>query len=397
MRQAPLRPGGPEFHARAEPEALMDNEIRLLFVSDIHLGMKNDETGIPDYARANTFKRIAAIGREHDILLIGGDLIDSPGVGEDVIDLIRDEFRGLRNAGTEIFYVPGAGETGGLDSLPPVILDFNVSCLFAGETSSAPHLFMKDGRKLYVYGVPVTAGCDISRVSKISEEGYHIGLLHVDFNFDEDPRNSLVYRLQKNEMRSLGLDFYAFGFSHGFRMFKIMDRIIGVCPGSPEATSFDENGDRYAVSIVIKDDRLYQLKRLTVNSMRLHRDRVDCSGLVTMGPIKELLENNKSKKAIQLLVLQGERDFVLRRDELSGYEGDFFRLKIEDQSIPTLDALIEEFQYENSLRGEFFKIVKERIDRGEVPHEIDGRDLAVSLDRITREGFAGLEEWLCAL
>ena len=39
----------------------MESEIKILFMSDIHLGMRNGDIQIPDYARVNTFKRIAAI------------------------------------------------------------------------------------------------------------------------------------------------------------------------------------------------------------------------------------------------------------------------------------------------------------------------------------------------
>ncbi|MBN2159118.1 MAG: metallophosphoesterase [Spirochaetes bacterium] len=375
----------------------MESEIKILFMSDLHLGINNDEIYIPDYARVSTFRRIAAIAREHDIFLVGGDLIDNGTVGSEVIDLVKTEFRNLRNANTEIIYTPGMGELGGGESLHPFMLDLNASCLFSSIVTSTPYLFMKDGQKLYVYGIPAAPGYDISRIKKISDEGYHLGLFHVDSDFENDGENASVYRLQKNDIRSLELDFYAFGFSHNFRMFKILDRIIGVTPGTPESTSFDETGDRYVISIVIKENRLYQIKRLTVNSMKLYKNCFDCSGLMTMGPIKELLENNRSKKVIQRLVLSGVRDFVIRQYELQKYKNEFFRLDILDRSIPTIDSLIEEFQYENSLRGEFYKILKEQMDHAGLPHDIDRLDLAATLNTITRDGFTNLEEWLCSI
>jgi len=375
----------------------MDSEIKILFMSDIHLGIRNNDIHIPDYARVNTFKRIAAIARGHDLLLIGGDLIDGGSIGNDIIDLIKNEFRGLRSAGTEIVYTPGSGELNNKDTVMPVVLDFNASCLFSSTATPAPYLYMKNGQKVYVYGLSGSMGCDISKIKKISEEGFHIGLFHVDFDFDNEKNDYLVYRLQKNDIKALGLDFYAFGFCHSFKMFKIMDRIIGVCPGTPEATTFDEMGDRYVISIVIKENRLYQIKRLTVNSMKLYRNLVDCSDLVTMGPIKELLENNKSKKTIQQIIMTGKRDFVLRQYELQKYKSELFRLDLVDRSEPTIDSLIEEYQYENTLRGEFYKIIKEQIDQGGLPHDIDKGDLAASLNKITRDGFTNLEEWLCSI
>ncbi len=375
----------------------MDSEIKILFMSDIHLGLRSGETHIPDYARVNTFKRIAAIARGHDLFLVGGDLIDNDSVADDTMEMIRKEFRILRSGGTEIVYTPGKGELTDRNVIAPSVLDFNASCLFSSTMTATPYLYMKNGQKVYIYGLSGSLGYDVSSIKKISDEGFHIGLFHADFDFDNEKNDYLVYRLQKNDIKTLGLDFYAFGYCHSFKMFKIMDRIIGVCPGSPEATSFDESGDRYVISIVIKENRLYQIKRLTVNSMKLYRDQVDCSDLVTMGPIKELLENNKSKKAIQQIILTGERDFVLRQYEIQKYKNDFFRLDFIDQSVPTIDSLIEEFQYENSLRGEFYKIIKEQIDQGGLPHDIDKADLAVSLNKITRDGFKNLEEWLCSL
>jgi DNA repair exonuclease SbcCD nuclease subunit len=373
----------------------MDSEIKLLFMSDLHLGIRSDDPEIPEYARVSTFKRIAAIAREHDLFLIGGDLIDSDSVGSDIIDLLRTEFEGLKNAKTEIVYTPGTGELSSRSIMPPFLLDLNVSYLFSSTINPAPYVYTKENQKLYIYGVPATAGYDISKIRKMSDEGFHIGLFHVDF--DGENGNSPVYRFQKNDIRTVGLDFYAFGFNHNFRMFKIMDRIIGVCPGSPESTSFSETGDRYVISIVIKENRLYQIKRLTVNSLKLYKSSIDCTDLVTMGPIKELLEKNQSKKSIQQLELTGSRDFVLGWQELESYKNEFFNLDIIDRSVPTLDALIEEFQNENSLRGEFYLMIKEQIERNGLPNDIDKADLAVSLNRITRDGFENLEDWLCNL
>ena len=375
----------------------MENDIKILFMSDLHLGMKIDDVHIPDYARVNTFKRIIAIAREHDLLLIGGDLIDHTEIGGDIIDLIKAEFRNLRKAGTEIIYTPGIGELNERGTIPPFLLDFTVSCLFSNVINSIPYLYIKDGQKLYIYGVPATAGYDITKIRKVSEDGFHIGLFHVDVDFERDASEALVYRIQKHDIRSLGLDFYAFGFNHNFRMFKIMERIVGVCPGSTESTSFNDAGDRYAISIIIRENKLFQIKRLTVNTMKLYRNSIDCSDLITMGPIKELLENNRSKKIIQKLILSGSRNFVLRHEELKKYSGEFFRLDIVDESLPTLDSLVEEFQYENSIRGEFFKILKDQIDQNRIPHDIDSADLSQALDRITRGGFGNLEDWLCNL
>ena len=373
----------------------MNGEIKILFAADFHLGFKSDEIPVPDYCRLNTFHRVGSIARYHDVLLIGGDLIDDM-CADAEFDIVRDEFRSIRNAGTEILYAPARTETE-RENMQSFLVDCNATCVFSSAGNEAPYQYVKNGQKLYVYGMNASPEADMFTVQKVSEDGFHIGLFNVGAGVENGSGKDLAAFIQKDARRSFGLDFYAIGGCHSFKMIRAMDRIIGVCPGTPEATSFSESGDRYIISIVISENRITQIKRLTINSVRLHEDEIDCSRLVTMGPIKEILENNQSKKVVQRLVLKGERDFVLRLHDLQKYKNDFFRLDIIDESVPTIDALIEEFQYENTLRGEFYKILKERIKESGVLQNVDPRDLSATLARITRDGFVGLEEWLCSL
>ena len=374
----------------------MNSEIKILFAADFHLGFKSDEIPVPDYCRLNTFRRVGSIARYHDVLLIGGVLIDELSAGGAEFDIVREEFRSIRHAGTEICYAPARAEAERED-MRSFLADCNATRVFSSTGNQAPYQYVKNGQMLYVYGMNASPGADIFAVQKISEDGFHIGLFNVGVGIENGSVKDLAAIIQKDARRSFGLDFYAIGGCHSFKMIRAMDRIIGVCPGTPEAISFSECGDRYIISIVVADNRITQIKRLTINSVRLHKDEIDCSRLVTMGPIKEILENNQSKKAVQRLVLKGERDFVLRLHDLQKYKNDFFHLDIIDESVPTIDALIEEFQYENTLRGEFYKMLKERMKESGALQDVDLRDLSATLARITRNGFAGLEEWLCGL
>ena len=375
----------------------MSSEINVLFTSDIHLGIDEKKTEIPQDARINSFKKIVAIAMDYDVFLIGGDLIDNADVSDEIIELISTEFQKLRESGTEIIFTPGIGEISKNDIVPSFIFDLNLTHVFSNTSSFKPYIFSKGKQKLYFYGMPASNSFNISKIKKSNNDGFHIGLFHVDSDFEDNNGQSQIYKLNKKDMRILDLDFYTLGHNHSFKMFKVMDKIIGVCSGSPESVFPEETGDRFVISISIENNEIAQIRRLTVNSLKLCSDCFDCSQLTTVGPIKELLENNKSNTVIQKLRLFGDRDFLFGCDKFEKYKSKFNKLEVIDNSIPSMECLLEEYQYENSLRGEFYKVLKEQIDRNGISNKIDLPDLAATLNEMTRHGFNNLEEWLCKL
>jgi len=363
----------------------MDNEIKVLFTSDVHLGLNNDDLKVPESIRINTFKKITSLAREHDIMLIGGDLVDNVDVDRSIIDLIRNEFSGIRENETEIIYTPGFGEIEGNGVVADFLFDLNLSHIFSNLVYSSPYVFSKGTQKLQVYGMPASSDLEISRISKESDEGFHLGLFHSDFNQEK----------RKSEFKSMGLDFYALGHSHNFKMFKILDRIIGAHPGSPEATSPDETGDRYIISILIRDDEIFQIKRLSVNSVRLKEVEFDCSEFKSQKPMIHDLKAMKSQKEILRIVLTGERNFVLDHEGFESLREAFFDLEIADRSVPTVDSLVRQYSGEDSIRGKFFKILGEKLKQGGLPEEIDVDDFPKILNILVKDGIDPLEGWLC--
>ena len=49
----------------------------------------------------------------------------------DIVDVIKSEFRNLRDNNTEIIYTPGRGELNNRGSLPSYLFDFNASFIFS--------------------------------------------------------------------------------------------------------------------------------------------------------------------------------------------------------------------------------------------------------------------------
>ncbi len=373
-------------------ERLMSSEIKILISSDLHLGMQNQELGIPSRVRLNTFKKIVTLALEHDVLLIAGDFIDADIIEDEILDQIKTEFDNLRNSGIEIFYTPGVSEIKGRD-VNEKILTLNATAIFS-EYTEKPQIYEKNENKLYIYGSPPSQKNDISKIKKISSDGFHIGLFYADFDIDGTPENSSIFKIPKNMIKSLSLDFYALGYSHSFKMFKILNRIIGAYPGSPEPVSINETGDRYAISVSIMDNEIFHIKRLSVNSVKINEIILNCTEYSSCEEIIEAIKQDQSKKIIEIVTLIGTRDFPLQLNQIKNLDKNFFDLRINDKSSASIKSFINEFIDENSIRGEFYKILSERLKEN-TPEGVDLENAAAIINKIESGDNESLEDWLC--
>ena len=378
--------------------SLWSKTIKILLTSDIHVGLDKKGFLISEKIRNSTFKKIISLARDHDLLLIAGDLIDNVNIDIKLLNMIKSEIKFLQDNGTEVIYTPGLGELKEDGTVSSVVSDLNVKYIFNNPEFTGPYNFKYDDQNIYIYGKPAVNGNDLSNIKKETLDGFHIGLFHVDYDskVNNDLSELQAYSIDKNDIRELDLDFYALGHNHKFKIFKAVDRIIGVYPGSPESSSYKETGDRYVISIEINNNEIQYIKRLTVNSLKIDEIVYDCSNGKDFNSVMEDMLEKKSKRVIQRLILKGERNFEIPK-QLKILKNVFYNFQIIDESNFSLDFLLNEYADENSIRGEFYKILKEKIEQNEISKEIDLKDLAISLNILTKKGFESLEEWLCNL
>jgi DNA repair exonuclease SbcCD nuclease subunit len=362
----------------------MSDEIKVLIMSDMHLGSAADGTPARENARINTFRKITSLAQEHDLLLVAGDLVDSGTVSESLKSLIAGEFEAVRERGAEILLSPGFGELKDDGGLHEFISGLGATHVFGAPGSSPVYSTRRGEQDISVYGAMASGDFDMTAVKRNGGRGFHMGLFHSDFDFQSN----------KAGIRLLELDFYAMGCSHTFRMFKVHDRIIGAYPGSPEAVSSDETGDRYIISMLIKGNEIFHIKRLSVNSMRFRTLEADCSEMAGFDALRDMLLSGASQREILTLKLKGRRDFPLDGDfeRLSRH---FFDMKIHDASVPTLRSLAQTYQKEDTIRGEFYRLLQEYIASGETGGDGGDELLPEALNILTRDGFQALEDWLC--
>lgn len=369
--------------------------VKILLTSDIHLGLDDDDAPVPGVVRAGTFRKISALAREHDVLLIAGDLFCRSDVDTETVDLVSEEFGKIRNRGTEILLTPGECEIDAEGTATSLLNLLNVSRVFDESNSSEPFEITRGGQSVYVYGVPPLNGNATQNISRQSSEGFHIGLFHGDINLNGEEMNDCPLVITKQDLKRMNLDFYALGHYHNYKLYKNLGVVIGAYPGSPEAVTFGEPGERYVLSMIIGSDRIQQIKRLTINTKVVEVLDLDCSVLGSARDVLKRLEECGSLKKICRLRLTGERNFILSPDEVAAAGKKFDNLILCDESMPTIDVLIKNYKNENTLKGDFFLVLEERFSNNDIPVDIDLEGFNRILNRISASGFYKPEDWLC--
>lgn len=355
--------------------------------------MGDEHSPVPESARQSTFRKICGLAREHDALLVAGDLFDGALVSDITFEMARTEFAELRARGVEIVLSPGERECGESGGPAEFLSTLGVSHLFSGSGSDSCFTVSREGQTIWIYGAPAGRGDLIRSLRRTHEPGFHAGLFHADFRLREDGDSGSAPILKKSDIRAMGLDFYALGHLHFFKLFKYRNRIIGACAGSPEATSEDETGDRFVLSISVQNDEIYQIKRLAVNSIRLESISFDCAA-VKPDEILSRLAQGISPRTILTCTLTGRRDYELDRRVMEKLSRAYHRLIIRDETVPGLRTIIEGYAGEKSLRGEFFRLLGERVSAGGVPEPVDSETLAGTLHDIALTARYTPEDWL---
>lgn len=337
----------------------MSFETRILLTSDIHIGAKGP---VPPRIRLNSFKRIASLASSHDILIISGDLFDSPSPFHDDIDIVYNELAELHEKGITTLFTPGRNDIMPEGKVDERIAELPFSRIFGPESFEQPYIYQKNGEEIAFYGMPwLNPGSEL-KPAEMSKDSFNIGIFYAAF----DERNGLhndekISRIDRQYLKKSGIDFYALGSNHFFKMFKIGSRIIGAYPGSPEAVNIDETGNRFVISFRVKERELHQIKRLTVNSAVIIAEEIQCQEKNAEGNILKILERNSSPRNILNLILTGDRDFNIDDKHILPYVGSYLGIHLDDQSTPTVMNYIENHKSEFSLRGEFFSIISSKI------------------------------------
>lgn len=346
--------------------------IRCLHTADLHLDARFSAWGEKESLRRadllKTFERIVnlAIKKDVQILLISGDLFDSPHPEPTTVARVRSELHRLVERGITPVLLPGTHDPYApknsiyrRETFPGVILT-------EAQLSEPVHLLIK-GVSCYFYGFAYQTGKADELLPSLQRRnlpGFHIGLLHgsrrgsSEWNYRH---KDLPFDLA--DLVSLRLDYLALGHYHTFETFEDESgRIVAAYPGSPEGTRFGENGSRYCALVTLSAGGA-QVEALEVNCRTIAEDEIDLSGIVTHEGVIAEIRRFAHPDLILRLRLTGTVEIPLVLPSLvAACCNDFCWLELVDATRLYDSAYARRIEHEETVRGLFVRRMRRLIE-----------------------------------
>jgi len=371
--------------------------IKILHTSDLHLEAKLDFLGEKSQEHRKqlikTFKEVIAkaVADKYDLVLIAGDLFDTPFPGEKTKSEVIESFKTL--AENKIHLAVIAGNHDRLEQ-GSVYLDKR----FSEFNPEFIHIFNNPdevswviaGLDLTVYGVSLTKQKDNSSpLSKIQAKNavnaakdatkdvakdatnnttkntaqtttkYTIALLHGSLDLNSDSANN---PLNPSELAKMNFNYIALGDWHSTRQVSLKPSIW--YSGSPELIHIDQTGAGNFLSIEIDNGtKVTPIKIGQKESLKL---TLDITGVKTLTDLaqkwRQLGVNNAQQKFIQL-VLTGVKDLTVKfsETEIKDYLSDkVYYLKLKDTTkLELTDDELDNFP-EEFLAGKYIRLLQKK-------------------------------------
>lgn len=346
--------------------------IRCLHTADLHLDARFPAWGEKEALRRadllKTFERIVnlAIKKDIQLLLISGDLFDTPHPEAATVARVQNELRRLLARGITPVLLPGTHDPFApknsiyrRETFPGIILS-------EAQLHEPVHLLVK-GVNCYLYGFAYQSGKAEDLLPSMQRgdlPGFHIGLLHgsrrgsPEWNYRH---KDLPFDLA--DLIALRLDYVALGHYHTFESFQDgRGRIVAAYPGSPEGKRFDENGARYCALVTLSAAGT-EIEALAVNGRTLAAEEIDLSGVVTQeGAIAEIRRFANPDLILRLRLIGTVEIPLILPALLAACRDDFFWLELLDATRLYDSAYARRIEHEETVRGLFVRRMRRLIE-----------------------------------
>ncbi len=338
--------------------------IRILHLADVHLGAAFRALGSRGAEQREQLRRTfarcvdLALERRCEVVLVCGDLFDTPYPPRALAAFAADQLRRLVQAGLHVFAIAGNhdGAADGVWTRPDFLARVEGVVVFGQEPGR-----VRLDRGLVVQGRSATPERNPLDGWPRGEGGPTVGLAH-----------GAVYRpgqvedptaIRPDQIRDLGLDYLALGDWHSAQEVHPPPHVAWYA-GAPEFLSLDQPGFGHALVVTVDGSGRVSVEPVRVARRRVHREVLPVEGL-DEGGLRARLEALADPDLVLELTLAGirEPDQLLPVQALvREYADRFFRLVPKDQSQPQLDdEALERFE-PTTVLGQFVRRMRQRLE-----------------------------------
>ncbi len=352
--------------------------VRILHLADVHLGKVHQFLPAEKQQRRReelfrTFQEVLedclAGNLAVDVVLIAGDLFDSPNPEPRLVEKVQSLFQQLRDAGIAVFLI--AGNHDNLISPGSVYRTVHfpgVRFLDSPNIEQPVRMEIK-GQELFFYGMSFTVNSrpPFDEFKPVSSNGVHIALLHGSLmNQEEWKLHGQDVPLQLEKLFQTGFDYLALGHYHNFQHYR-QGRVQVVYCGSLEPLSWSETSARQLVVVEIEERQVVVKPRLLQKEKKIFRaEQMDVS-LQDFQDNRQLAEYLKKQysdpNAFLKLHLTGTVNFAIEAELLKELLEDyFFHLSLVDATELFRSPLVAAMAEENTIRGLAFRQLLKEIE-----------------------------------
>ena len=347
--------------------------MKIIHCADLHLDSKMNANLDSKKAKErkielfNTYTNMVKYAALHDIsaIIIAGDLFDKKNVTKMASNIVYQSF--LDNPDIDFYILKGNHDEDmfldNLEEIPKNVKSFDEDW---------------KGYRIGKNNNIVITGAVLNKENKVrlfnelvlNNDDFNIVTLHGQETAAQTKDKTVVIPLRS--LKNKGIDYLALGHIHTYKEAELDKRGVYCYSGCLEGRGFDECGEHGFVVLDIDEDNKTCKREFVPFAKRLlYTVDVDISGLDSsagiISRIKNNLDENKySKESLIKIVLTGEIDAFCEKDLdyiLKQFEDDYYFVKIYDET--KLKVSYEDFALDESLKGEFVRIVLSKEDISE--------------------------------
>ena len=348
--------------------------MKIIHCADLHLDSKMNTHLSKDKARERknellrTFERMVDYASKNEVtaIIIAGDLFDTDSVSQKTQNVVIEQIRS--HADISFYYLRGNHDANNFLSVLEQPLD---NLFLFSEKSWSSYEIGKD-KNIVISGVELgkTNSDFVYNTLLLDQEKFNIITLHGQEIATNSEKSAELVKIR--ELKNKGIDYLALGHVHAYKEEALDARGTYCYSGCLEGRGFDEIGEHGFVLLNIDEDSLKYSRSFIPFALRsLYECEVDISGSFTTPEILSKIEAFLADKEIPSdslvkIILSGEVSAETEKDLeyiKSRFEGSYYFLRVVDGSKVKVNY--DDYEMDQSLRGEFVRTVKSRMDISE--------------------------------